>query len=217
MAGTSTPSTPIAGSFSDGRWARTVLCLPSAPAMACRTPSRAWHSLIVPTAPPAAPGSLLLGNTLALQRDQLGTYARAMAEQGDIARFRVGPPGIGFSFDAVFSPEGARQVLAADASPYVKDAPVIGEFRHFLGNGLLVSEGERWRRDRRIAAPLFTRRAVSGRQACPAGAGRPSVATARCLPPCPQTASPRAALYRTCVRLPKPRGAPRNSPAGKVR
>ena len=114
------------------------------------------------SAPPAFPGSRLLGNTLDLQRDQLGTYARAMAEHGDIAGFRVGPPGIGFGFDAVFSPEGARQVLAADAAHYVKDAPVIGEFRHFLGNGLLVSEGERWRRDRRIAAPLFTRRAVSG-------------------------------------------------------
>ena len=85
-----------------------------------------------------------------------------MAEHGDIAQLRVGPPGIGFTFDAVFAPEGARQVLAADAGHYIKDAPVIGEFRHFLGNGLLVSEGERWRRDRRIAAPLFTRRAVGG-------------------------------------------------------
>jgi cytochrome P450 len=115
-----------------------------------------------PRTPPPAGGSFLLGSTLDLQRDQLGTYARAMAEHGDIAHFRIGPPRIGFEFDAVFAPEGARQVLAADASHYVKDAPVIGEFRHFLGNGLLVSEGERWRRDRRIAAPLFTRRAVAG-------------------------------------------------------
>jgi cytochrome P450 len=112
--------------------------------------------------PPSAHGSRLLGSTLDLQRDQLGTYARAMAEHGDVARFRVGPPLVGFTFDAVFSPEGARQVLAADAAHYIKDAPVIGEFRHFLGNGLLVSEGERWRRDRRIAGPLFTRRAVTG-------------------------------------------------------
>ena len=112
--------------------------------------------------PPDAAGSLLLGSTRDLQRDQLGTYARAMAAHGDIARFRVGAPGVGFSFDAVFSPEGARQVLAADAGHYVKDAPVIGEFRYFLGNGLLVSEGDRWRRDRRIAGPLFTRRAVAG-------------------------------------------------------
>jgi cytochrome P450 len=116
----------------------------------------------MPRTPPTVSGSYLLGSTLDLQRDQLGTYARAMAEHGDIAHFRVGPPRIGFEFDAVFAPEGARQVLAADASHYVKDAPVIGEFRHFLGNGLLVSEGERWRRDRRIAAPLFTRRAVAG-------------------------------------------------------
>ncbi|MGH9277010.1 MAG: cytochrome P450, partial [Acidimicrobiales bacterium] len=113
-----------------------------------------------PTPPPAR-GSFLLGNTRDLQRDQLGTYARAMAEHGDIAGFRVGPRGIGFEFDAVFAPDGARQVRAADAAHYVKDAPVIGEFRHFLGNGLLVSEGDRWRRDRRVAAPLFTRRAVS--------------------------------------------------------
>ncbi len=49
-----------------------------------------------------------------------------MREHGDIARLRVGPRGVGFSFEAVFSPEGARQVLAADASHYVKDAPVIG-------------------------------------------------------------------------------------------
>ena len=113
-------------------------------------------------APPQAPGSFLLGATLALQRDQLGTYARAMETLGDIARFRVGPPGIGFTFDTVFSPEGAHRVLAGDAGSYVKDAPVIGEFRYFLGNGLLVSEGERWRAHRRIAQPLFTRRAVTG-------------------------------------------------------
>jgi cytochrome P450 len=52
-------------------------------------------------------------------------------------------------------------VLAADSAHYVKDAPVINEFRHFLGNGLLVSEGDRWLRDRRIVSPLFTRRGVS--------------------------------------------------------
>ncbi|HEX2046361.1 MAG TPA: cytochrome P450 [Acidimicrobiales bacterium] len=126
--------------------------------------------------PPAAGGSFLLGSTRQLQRDQLGTYARAMAAHGDIARFRVGPPGIGFAFDAVFSPEGARHVLATDAGHYVKDAPVIGEFRYFLGDGLLVSEGERWRRDRRIAGPLFTRRAVEGHRATVAASAADLVA-----------------------------------------
>lgn len=115
----------------------------------------------VASVPPSVQGSVLLGCTRDLQRDQLGTYARAMAAHGDIARFRVGPPGIGFTFDAVFAPEGARQVLAADSAHYVKDAPVISEFTHFLGDGLLVSKGERWRSHRRIVQPLFTRRAVA--------------------------------------------------------
>lgn len=107
--------------------------------------------------PPGPSGSFLLGSTRALQRDQLGTYERAMRQHGDIAHFRVGPPKVGFEFDAVFTPEGARQVLATDAARYAKGAPVFAEFRHLLGNGLLTSNGERWRRHRRIAAPLFSR------------------------------------------------------------
>ena len=128
-------------------------------------------ALVEPT-PPSVPGSPLLGCARALQRDQLGTYAKAMEAHGDIARFRVGPPRVGFTFDTVFAPEGARQVLAADAGHYVKDAPVISEFAHFLGDGLLVSKGDRWRSHRRIAQPLFTRKAVGTHLATVAGAAR---------------------------------------------
>lgn len=84
-----------------------------------------------------------------------------MAEHGDIASFRVGVPPWGFSFDVVFSPEGARQVLAADSANYEKDAPVFDEVAHFLGRGLLVSKGAEWRQHRRIVGPLFTRAAVA--------------------------------------------------------
>ncbi|HET7487502.1 MAG TPA: cytochrome P450 [Acidimicrobiales bacterium] len=115
----------------------------------------------MPPTPPHADGSWILGATRPLLRDQLATYGKAMRTHGDIARFRVGPPKVGFTFDAVFAPEGARQVLAADSAHYVKDAPVIDEFRHFLGDGLLVSRGDRWLSHRRIAAPLFTKRAAS--------------------------------------------------------
>lgn len=111
--------------------------------------------------PPSVEGSFLLGCTRGLQRDQLGVYAGAMAAHGDIARFRLGPPRIGLEFDAVFSPEGARQVLAASSGQYDKHAPVLDEIAHFFGHGLLVSNGELWRRHRRIAQPLFTKRAVA--------------------------------------------------------
>lgn len=106
-------------------------------------------------------GSRLLGNARDLLQDQIGTYAHAMDEHGDIASLRIGVPPLGFEFDAVFAPEAARQVLAAASAHFEKDAPVISEFAYFLGNGLLVSKGEQWRAHRRIVAPLFTRRAVT--------------------------------------------------------
>lgn len=103
-----------------------------------------------------ADGSWLLGSARALRRDQLGVYEQTMRTYGDIARFRIGPPRLGFEFDAVFHPEGAREVLASKAAAFVKDAPLYNEFARLFGNGLLLSNGDQWRRDRRIVAPLFT-------------------------------------------------------------
>lgn len=109
---------------------------------------------------PTVPGGWLLGSARALQRDQLGTYVQAMRTHGDHVRFCVGPPRLGFTFDAVFRPEGARQVLGAQGDTYTRDAPVIDEFTHLFGQGLATIAGERWVRHRRILQPLFTRRHV---------------------------------------------------------
>jgi len=108
---------------------------------------------------PRVAGSFLLGSANALRRDQLGTYEAAMSAHGDVARFRIGPPGVGFEFDTVFTPEGARQILTG--RHYVKDAPVFTELARMMGDGIVTAEGARWRRDRRILQPLFTRRRVA--------------------------------------------------------
>lgn len=112
--------------------------------------------------PPLIAGSWLLGAVPAFRRDQLGTYMRALEQHGgQTVRFRLGPPRIGLVFDAVFQPDAARQVLATDAARYDKQVPAFDEFRWVLGNGLLTSEGDQWRRDRRIVASIFTRRQVA--------------------------------------------------------
>lgn len=111
---------------------------------------------------PVIAGSPLFGAARDLQRDLLGTFDRAMlAHGGAPVRFRVGPPRLGFVAEAVFRPEDARQVLATDAARYDKRVPALEEFRRFVGDGLLTSDGDRWRRDRRIVAPLFTRRRIT--------------------------------------------------------
>lgn len=105
--------------------------------------------------------SWVLGSANELRRDQLGTYERAMLAHGDMANFRVGPPKVGFEFDAVFHPDGARDVLASRSVDFVKDAPLFTEMVRLIGNGLLTSEGHLWRRDRRLLAPLFTPRQIA--------------------------------------------------------
>ncbi len=112
--------------------------------------------------PPKIAGSLLSGSGRALKRDQLAVYAAALKNHGGRrVRFRVGPPKVGFVFDAVFRPEDARQVLATEAARYDKEVPGIDELRRIFGNGLLFSAGDRWRRDRRIVAPLFTKKRIT--------------------------------------------------------
>jgi len=112
--------------------------------------------------PPTVAGSWLLGAARDFRRDQLGTYARALKEHGgNVVRFRVGPPRVGIEFDTLFRPDDARQVLATDAAAYDKEVPAFDEFRWVMGDGLITSEGDKWRRDRRTVAPLFTRRRVA--------------------------------------------------------
>jgi cytochrome P450 len=110
---------------------------------------------------PGPPGSWLLGSARDLQRDQLGTYAHAMGTYGDFAHFRIGPPRVGFAFDAVFNPEGARQILSTGLGRYVKEAPVYTEVSRVLGQSLGTCEGDLWLRRRRTLQPLFTRQEVA--------------------------------------------------------
>jgi cytochrome P450 len=61
---------------------------------------------------------------------------------------------------AFFHPDGVQHVLASGSGCYAKGGRVYRELMPLLGNGLLTSEGEVWRRQKRLIQPLFTRRRV---------------------------------------------------------
>jgi len=96
-----------------------------------------------------------------LQRDQLGTYERLVAEYGDVVRLVVGPPGLRRELYLVTHPDGVHQVLAGDPDGYSKNTPYYEEIAAHLGNGLLTSGGPRWRQQRRTVAPLFSHRRIA--------------------------------------------------------
>ncbi|QDU77500.1 Pentalenene oxygenase [Bremerella volcania] len=65
-----------------------------------------------------------------------------------------------FSFYLVNHPSLVKQVLMETHKSFDKNSVIYDRFRNAFGNGLVVAEGERWRRARRLMQPLFGPRAV---------------------------------------------------------
>lgn len=114
------------------------------------------------TEAPVLTGLPVLGSMFDLRNDSLGTFLRARREHGDVVRITAGPPGARANVYAVFSAEGAQQVLAAESANFRKDNAFYQEIRESFGNGLLTSQDEDYLRQRRLVQPLFTKRRVDG-------------------------------------------------------
>jgi cytochrome P450 len=110
-------------------------------------------SALVPIRAVDAPrprGTLILGNLLEAQRDPLGLFQRSLRDLGDHVGFRFGP----FRYLLVNDPEGVRHILVDNNRNYRKSRSYEG-LKLVLGQGLLTSEGDFWRRQRRLAQPAF--------------------------------------------------------------
>tara|TARA_B100001750_G_scaffold180710_3_gene149189 strand:+ start:1093 stop:2358 length:1266 start_codon:yes stop_codon:yes gene_type:complete len=57
----------------------------------------------------------------------------------------------------VFAPELVELVLRARMRSFNRQTPVYRSLSRFLGNGILTSEGEHWRKHRRVVQPAFHR------------------------------------------------------------
>ncbi len=106
---------------------------------------------------PAPPfGSRLTGHLPQYSRDALGFFTSCARDYGDFVPLRFGPV---HAF-AVHSPELIEQVLVTDYRKFTK-GNLLRRNRMLFGNGLLVSEGDFWRRQRKLAQPAFHRERIA--------------------------------------------------------
>ena len=107
--------------------------------------------------PPGPRGNVVLGSIGDIYRDRLRFVLDVAGTYGDVARYRVAH----MRMYQVSSPEGVGRILHDNHRNYSKDVATFGTLRLFLGNGLFTSDGDFWRRQRRLAQPAFHRRRVA--------------------------------------------------------
>jgi len=97
--------------------------------------------------PVLIPGLPWIGNLHQYRYDKIGFLHRIRDRYGDLVRFRLGP----HTLILVAHPEDVHRVEMKHARNYVKAT----NFRAVVGDGIFMSEGEKWKRQRRLIAPTF--------------------------------------------------------------
>ena len=126
------------------------------------TPSAA--PIAAAPSPSSPPGRLPVASTHWLwgclrefQTDSLAALDRITRDHGDAMKVR-------FAYLHYYffnHPDAVKHILQERPANYVK-SPNAQKLKVFLGEGLLLSEGDFWRRQRRIAQPGFHRQRLVG-------------------------------------------------------
>ncbi|MGA9527203.1 MAG: cytochrome P450 [Terriglobales bacterium] len=98
----------------------------------------------------------LIGNIPLASRDPLAVFSRWAKEYGDIFYYRAAWIQVYF----LNHPDLIESVLVRNYQNCKKDR-VLQNSRWFLGDGLLTSEGEHWKRQRRLSQPSFHRERIA--------------------------------------------------------
>ena len=125
---------------------------------------RGWRHFLAPsprarrTRPPRLEvGGPVFGNVLAIARDRLWVMQQAGAIRGGICELPV----VGGSVVIVSTPDLVHEVLVTQADSFAK-GNAFRFLRPIIGNGLLTSEGEFHRRQRKLMAPALAHKRIAG-------------------------------------------------------
>jgi cytochrome P450 len=108
--------------------------------------------------PPGPRGEPVFGNSRQYARDPFGFLSACESAYGDVVSVEFGP------LDAyvLSNPADIERVLVGDHERYRKPAFQRDELGRLLGDGLLLSEGETWQRQRELATPAFNMSRIAG-------------------------------------------------------
>jgi cytochrome P450 len=105
-------------------------------------------------APPLAAESL----DISFETDALSVLTRLFAEHGDA--FRIFSPALGREIWVLTHPDHVRHVLVDHHAKFTKGIG-IERVAILLGNGLMTSEGDHWRIQRKMVQPAFHRKVIA--------------------------------------------------------
>jgi cytochrome P450 len=110
---------------------------------------------VAPRRPPGPRGLPIVGTSFMASRDSTQTLTRWAREYGDIVYYRF----FDFRFYVLFHPQHIEQVLLGKTGNFVKGITSRANPELF-GNGLLTSDGDFWRRQRKLSNPAFHRESL---------------------------------------------------------
>ncbi len=110
------------------------------------------------TRPPGPKGTRVMGVMRDFNRDSLGFIERVRREYGDIVwmRFLYVPALF------LYHPNEIEYVLSTSPKNFNKSMSLRSNFfQRLVGNGLITSQGEEWKRQRRLSSPAFHRERIA--------------------------------------------------------
>jgi cytochrome P450 len=108
--------------------------------------------------PPGPKGQPVFGSSRQYARDPFGFVTALEQSYGDVARFDMGP----LNTYMVTNPADIERILVSESDDFVKPEFQDDALGDLLGEGLLLSEGDTWQKQRDLATPAFNMNRLSG-------------------------------------------------------